>query len=142
MSRLKVRNGEKLGSVTSTCPIYEYLNSSSYILSAMETTPRKSLSGDDAANLASRFKLLSDPGRIQIVYALIEHGELRVGEIAEMIGASESATSHQLRQLRMAELVRATRHGREIHYRIADVHVRLLLDVAVEHYLHGHRERP
>ena len=108
----------------------------------MEPEPTQPLSFDDAANLASRFKLLSDPGRIQIVYALIEHGELRVGEIAKTIGASESATSHQLRQLRMAELVRATRHGREIHYRIADVHVRLLLDVAVEHYLHGHRERP
>lgn len=96
------------------------------------------LTTDDAVELASRFKLLSDPGRIRIVYSLIEHGELRVSEIAHMVGASESATSHQLRQLRMAELVRATRHGREIRYRIADVHVRLLLDVAVEHYLHGH----
>ena len=98
------------------------------------------LNSEDAAHLASRFKLLSDPGRLQIVYALIERGELRVGDIAETIGASESATSHQLRQLRTAGLVRATRHGREIRYRIADVHVRLLLDIAVEHYLHNHED--
>ena len=104
----------------------------------MRTDTPTEITNDDAIELASRFKLLSDPGRIQIVYSLIEHGELRVSEIAEMVGASESATSHQLRQLRMAELVRATRHGREIRYRIADVHVRLLLDVAVEHYLHQH----
>ena len=93
----------------------------------------------DAAILAARFKLLSDPGRIQIVYALLESGELRVGEIAEAVGASESATSHQLSQLRLAGLVHANRVGREVRYRIADVHVRLLLDVAVEHYLHDHR---
>ena len=92
----------------------------------------------DAEILAARFKLLSDPGRIQIVYALLESGELRVGEIAEAVGASESATSHQLSQLRLAGLVHANRVGREVRYRIADVHVRLLLDVAAEHYLHDH----
>ncbi len=97
---------------------------------------------DDAENLAARFKLLSDPGRLQIVYALLESGELRVGEIAEILGSSESATSHQLRQLRLAGLVRSSRTGREVRYRIADSHVRLLLDVAVEHYLHDHGDHP
>lgn len=93
---------------------------------------------EDVEALAARFKLLSDPHRLQVVYALLEAGQLRVGEIAELVGGSESATSHQLRQLRLAGLVRAERQGREIHYRIADSHVRLLLDVAVEHYLHDH----
>lgn len=96
----------------------------------------------DAENLAARFKLLSDPGRIRIVYGLLEAGDMRVGEIAAMVGASESATSHQLRQLRLAGLVRADRVGREVHYRIADSHVRVLLDVAVEHYLHDHGAHP
>jgi DNA-binding transcriptional ArsR family regulator len=54
---------------------------------------------------------------------------------------SESATSHQLRQLRLAGLVRARKQGREVFYRVADGHIRVLLDVAVEHYLHGHEER-
>ena len=98
----------------------------------------KTMHRDDAESLAARFRLLSDPGRIQIVYALLESGELRVGEIAKSVGASESATSHQLRQLRLAGLVRSNRVGREVRYRIADTHVRLLLDVAVEHYLHDH----
>lgn len=96
----------------------------------------------DAEHLAARFKLLSDPGRLQIVYLLLEVGELRVGDIASATDATESATSHQLRQLRLAGLIRARRQGREVHYRVADTHVRLLLDVAVEHYLHergGHR---
>lgn len=100
--------------------------------------PARRLTRSDAESLAARFKLLADPGRVQIVYALLESGELRVGDIARIVGASESATSHQLRQLRMAGLVSANRTGREVHYRIADIHVRLLLDVAVEHYLHDH----
>lgn len=96
------------------------------------------LDPDDAHLLAERFKLLSDPSRLRIVYALVEGGELCVSDLAGLVEVSESATSHQLRQLRLAGLVRARKHGREVFYRIADSHVRLLLDVAVEHYLHGH----
>ncbi len=99
----------------------------------------RTLDATDAQDLAARFKLLSDPGRLRMIYALLECGELRVGDIAAAVGASESATSHQLRQLRLAGLVRSRRQGRQIFYRVADTHVRLLLDVAVEHYLHDHR---
>ena len=100
------------------------------------------LSREEAGELAARFGMLSDPGRIQIIYALLEAGELRVGDIADVVEASESATSHQLRQLRLAGLVRSNRVGREVRYRVADSHVRLLLDVAVEHYLHDHGTHP
>ncbi len=64
-----------------------------------------------------------------------------VGAIAELANASESATSHQLRNLRLAGFVRSRRHGREVFYSVADSHVRVLLDVAVEHYLHNHEDR-
>ena len=97
---------------------------------------------DDAEALAARFKLLADPHRLLVVYTLLELGQMRVGEIAAAVSSTESATSHQLRQLRLAGLVRAERRGREMHYRIADSHVRLLLDVAVEHYLHDHTVHP
>ena len=104
--------------------------------------PPATLNRDDAEALAARFGLLSDPGRLQIIYALLEAGELRVGEIAQLLAVSETATSHQLRQLRLAGLVRSHRVGREVRYRVADSHVRLLLDVAVEHYLHDHGDHP
>jgi DNA-binding transcriptional ArsR family regulator len=73
-----------------------------------------------------------------MVYTLLEVGELCVADLAKAVEASESATSHQLRQLRLGGLVRSRKQGREVYYRVADTHVRLLLDVAVEHYLHGH----
>ncbi len=95
------------------------------------------LDHDDSELLAERFKLLADPVRIRMVSALVEAGELCVCDLAELVGASESATSHQLRQMRLAGLVRARKQGRSVYYRVADSHIRLLLDVAVEHYLHG-----
>lgn len=102
--------------------------------------PDRVLDLDDAQLLAERFKLLSDASRLRIVYALLEGGELCVSDLAGLVEVSESATSHQLRQLRLVGLVKARKQGREVFYRIADSHVRLLLDVAVEHYLHGHED--
>ena len=98
------------------------------------------VSADDAERLAERFQLLADPVRLRMVYALLEAGELSVGDLAAVVGSSESGTSHQLRQLRLAGLVRTRKEGRVVYYRVADTHVRLLLDVAVEHYLHDHDE--
>jgi len=97
---------------------------------------------ESATDLAARFKLLADPSRLRIVYALLEGGELCVNELADLVASSESATSHQLRQLRLAGLVRAKKQGREVFYRVADSHVRLLLDVAIEHYMHDHGGGP
>ncbi len=107
----------------------------------VEATRAELLSGDEASELAERFKLLSDPGRLRMIYALLEAGELCVCDLAATVAASESATSHQLRQLRLAGLVRSTKRGRTVYYRVDDTHVRLLLDVAVEHYLHDHEVR-
>jgi DNA-binding transcriptional ArsR family regulator len=107
----------------------------------VEAVKKGLVSPDDAGRLSERFKLLADPGRLRMVYALLEAGEMCVCDLAATVEASESATSHQLRQLRMAGLVRSRKEGRTVYYRVDDTHVRLLLDVAVEHYLHGHDDR-
>lgn len=107
----------------------------------VEAVRKELLTGDEAGQLADRFRLLSDPGRLRMVYALLEAGELCVCDLAAAVDASESATSHQLRQLRLAGLVRSRKEGRTVYYKVDDTHVRLLLDVAVEHYLHGHEDR-
>ena len=107
----------------------------------VETTRKELLTSDEAGELADRFRLLADPGRLRMIYALLEAGELCVCDLAATVETSESATSHQLRQLRLAGLVRSRKQGRTVYYRVDDTHVRLLLDVAVEHYLHGHEDR-
>jgi ArsR family transcriptional regulator, lead/cadmium/zinc/bismuth-responsive transcriptional repressor len=107
----------------------------------VESVRNELLSPDDAERLAGRFRLLSDAGRLRMIHALLEAGEMCVCDLAAAVGSSESATSHQLRQLRLAGLVRSRKEGRTVYYRLDDAHVRLLIDVAVEHYLHDHDTR-
>jgi len=95
---------------------------------------------ETASVLAERLKMLSDSSRLRMIYALAEVDELCVGDLAATVGSSESATSHQLRQMRLGGLVRARKQGREVFYRIADTHVRQLLEVIAEHFLHGDPE--
>jgi DNA-binding transcriptional ArsR family regulator len=89
----------------------------------------------DAATLSNAFALLADPSRLRVVYALLEGGAMCVSDIAATVGLADSATSHQLAKLRSAGMVRSERQGREIWYQISDSHIRVLLDVAAEHYL-------
>ncbi len=93
------------------------------------------ISAEDAASLAAPFAVLADPSRLRIVYSLVEGGAMCVSDIATVAALGESATSHQLAKLRAAGVVRSERRGREIWYSLADSHVRLLLDLAAEHYL-------
>lgn len=90
----------------------------------------------DVTDLADVFGLLSDPGRLRLMVALLG-GELRVAELATAAGMSESATSHALRILRAHRVVSVRRSGRMAFYALADAHVRLLLDVALAHVEHS-----
>ena len=83
-------------------------------------------------DLADLFKVFSDTTRIKILYALMTD-ELSVNEIAETLGASQSAVSHQLRILKQAHLVKFRRDGRSIHYSLADEHVLTILDQGLTH---------
>lgn len=92
---------------------------------------------DHVAELAQIFTLLSDPGRLRLLASLLEGGELCVCDLAAAAGMGESATSHALRLLRLHQVVKARRAGRMMHYSLRDGHVRMLLDVALEHVQHG-----
>jgi DNA-binding transcriptional ArsR family regulator len=89
-------------------------------------------------SLADVFGLLSDPSRVRLMAALLEAGEMCVCDLAASVGASESSVSHALRLLRANGVVSVRRSGRRAYYRLADSHVRLLLDVAMEHLAHDH----
>lgn len=91
------------------------------------------ISTDDADDLAACFRLLGDPKRVRILYALLEAGELCVCDIAAAVDISETTVSQAMRLLRTAGIVRNRRAGRMVYYRLDDAHVRLLLDVSKEH---------
>ena len=95
------------------------------------------VSHDESARIAGAFSLLSDPGLVRVLFALLEAGETCVCDLAEMVDMSPSALSHGLRLLRTAGVVTNRRDGRMVRYRLADSHVRLLLDVTREHLNHA-----
>lgn len=92
--------------------------------------------GAQVTELADVFGLLADPGRLRVLVALLE-GEMCVCDLAAAAGASESATSHHLRLLRAHRVVQVRRAGRMAYYRLADAHVRMLLDIALTHIGHA-----
>ena len=88
---------------------------------------------DDAVQtLADMFRILGDPTRVRILDALTA-GELCVCDIAELVGISESAVSHQLRLLRGMRLVRPRRAAGSVYYAIDDQHILSLFQQALRH---------
>lgn len=102
-------------------------------------TRERMLSTDEAVALADQFRLLGDPTRTRILYALLEAGELCVCDLAATVEVAETSVSHALRLLRTAGIVRNRRDGRMIYYSLADGHVRMLLDLSRQHLLEDDR---
>lgn len=83
-------------------------------------------------DLAELFKLFGDSTRIKLLY-ILSVAELCVGDLAQMLGVSQSAVSHQLRVLKQSKLVRGRREGKTVYYTLGDDHVRTILDQGMEH---------
>ena len=83
-------------------------------------------------DLADLFRLFADTTRIKILYALMG-GEKNVAALAEAVGVSHSAVSHQLRNLRQAHLVKFDRAGKQAIYALSDDHVHTMLEQGMTH---------
>ena len=90
------------------------------------------LENAEAIDLASLFKLFGDGTRVRIMQALRVH-ELCVCDLACLLGMTKSAISHQLKALRLSNLVRYRREGQNVYYMLADEHVATILDIGLEH---------
>ena len=69
---------------------------------------------------AHRFALLGDPTRLRILHALMERGELSVGDVAEASGTSRFNASGHLNRLALGGLVARRPAGTTHYYRISD----------------------
>ncbi len=83
-------------------------------------------------DLAEFFKVFGDSTRIRILYALLD-SEMCVGDLAELLGLTQPACSHQLRVLKNNKLVRFRREGKVIYYSLSDDHVRSIIETGMEH---------
>ncbi len=94
---------------------------------------RRRLKPDETLlSLAETFKALGDLTRIKIVFALAQQ-ELCVCDLANLLGTTKSAVSHQLRVLRNMRLVRYRKDGKMVYYSLDDDHIKRLFDEGLRH---------
>ncbi len=83
-------------------------------------------------DLAELFKIFGDSTRVKLLY-ILSLSEMCVFELAQLLGVTQSAVSHQLRALKASKLVRYRREGKTVFYSLSDGHVRTILDQGLEH---------
>lgn len=101
------------------------------------------------AKMSDTLSIASELTRLKILVALLGENfgteihheasneapkvELSVNELVEIVGASQSLISHQLKILKDASLVEDRRDGRQKYYSLSDEHVEQLISVVLEH---------
>lgn len=94
---------------------------------------RREMPGEDLLyDLTELFRIFGDSTRVRIMYVLFA-SEMCVCDIAQLLGMTQSAISHQLRALKNARLVKARREGKTVFYSLADDHVKTIIDQGIEH---------
>ncbi|GBE57206.1 hypothetical protein BMS3Abin01_00118 [bacterium BMS3Abin01] len=106
-----------------------------YRTGAVAQIQERLLSSGDARDLADLFQVMADPTRLRII-SLLAETELCVCDIAAALEMTPSAVSHQLRVLRMAQLVKFRKEGRMAYYSLDDDHVLKLYTQSLDHLGH------
>lgn len=100
----------------------------------------RELTRDDVVEMADTFGLLADPTRLSIVLACVNESRA-AGDIAERLGVSASLTSHHLRLLRSARILKSDRRGKQVFYAMADDCVPRILTILSDHlFAHEHAD--
>jgi ArsR family transcriptional regulator len=100
------------------------------VKAVMESMPGEEL----LCELADFFKVVGDTTRIKILQALLV-AEMCVCDLSSLLKMSQSAVSHQLRTLRLADLVTFRKQGKAVFYSLKDEHVRQIIHLGLQHAL-------
>ncbi|MEW6548701.1 MAG: metalloregulator ArsR/SmtB family transcription factor [Spirochaetota bacterium] len=106
---------------------------SQFGISCQEKAPELKASLLDVAGLSELFKAMADESRVKILQ-LLSMSELCVCDLAFLLETTLPAVSHHLRFLKILNLVKTRRDGKQVFYSLADGHVVDLLDIAKAHY--------
>ena len=83
-------------------------------------------------DLSDFFKVMSDSTRLQLLISL-QHSEMCVSDLANVLNMTKSAISHQLKALRISKLVKSRKDGKTVYYSLDDEHVRTIIGQGMEH---------
>ena len=97
---------------------------------------RDNMPDDDLLfDVSDFFKILGDSTRLRILCA-IDNEEMCVCDIANLLNMTKSSISHQLKVLKIDRLVKSKKNGKEVYYSLNDEHVKMVLEIAIEHIIH------
>lgn len=85
------------------------------------------------------FKALADQTRLKIVVSVFD-SEKSVSTISKELMISQSAVSHQLQILKLYDIVKCERRGKEVYYSLSDYHVKNIIEQVFNHTSHGKHE--
>ena len=128
MIEMSVDNGNEKHSIE--CHCQENMHDDGHI----KNNIAENYTEEQLYDLAELFKVFGDSTRIRILFALFEQ-EVCVCELADSLGITQSAISHQLRILKQSKLVKSRREGKSMFYSLADDHVRTIIAQGSEHIL-------
>jgi DNA-binding transcriptional ArsR family regulator len=72
----------------------------------------------DVSRLSQAFDALSEPNRCLIFRALLKGQNVRVGDVAKVVGISDSLASQHLKTLAQAQLVEKNKTGKSVYYHV------------------------
>ena len=105
---------------------------------AVNKTLKKMPNQELFSKLAEFFKIIGDPTRTKILFAL-DQNEMCVCDIANVLGMTKSSISHQLATLRSSGIVKCRREGKEVYYTLDDEHVKQVFEIGIEHIEHKNK---
>ncbi len=101
----------------------------------VEDVKSKMLDNEFITEISTFFKILGDNTRVKILFAL-NHNEMCVCDIANVLNMTKSSISHQLSYLKDLNIVKSRKSGKEVYYSLDDEHVKEVFEVAISHIEH------
>ena len=98
----------------------------------VEDVKSKMLDNEFITEISTFFKILGDNTRVKILFAL-NHNEMCVCDIANVLNMTKSSISHQLSYLKDLNIVKSRKSGKEVYYSLDDEHVKEVFEVAISH---------
>lgn len=101
----------------------------------VENVKSKMLDNEFITEISTFFKILGDNTRVKILFAL-DHNEMCVCDIANVLNMTKSSISHQLSYLKDLNIVKSRKSGKEVYYSLDDEHVKEVFEVVISHIEH------
>lgn len=101
----------------------------------VEDVKSKMLDNEFITEISTFFKILGDNTRVKILFAL-DHNEMCVCDIANVLNMTKSSISHQLSYLKDLNIIKSRKSGKEVYYSLDDEHVKEVFEVAISHIEH------